>query len=126
MLRLPLSVSLGLDSNEELSLVLTGTAIKPPKLDEKTPEPVKSNGDRGRMAARLALAELEMVVVLGRAATSVRKVLSLNVGDVLRLDEAPTAPLQLFVEGQKKMLGSPVVSHGNIAVEVTELLNGEP
>lgn len=126
MLRLPLAVSFGLDSNEELSLVLTGTAIKPPKIEEKTPEPVKSNGDRGRMAARLALAELELVVVLGRASTSVRKVLSLNVGDVLRLDEAPTAPLQLFVEGQKKMLGSPVVSHGNIAVEVTELLNGEP
>lgn len=127
LLRLPLSVSFGLDSNEELSLVLTGTAIKPPKVDEKLPqEAAKSNSDRGRMAARLTLAELELVVILGHAATSVRKVLSLNVGDVLRLEQAPTAPLQLFIEGQKKMLGAPMVSHGNIAVEITELLNGEP
>lgn len=123
LLRLPLGVSFGMDSNEELMLVLSGSAIQLPKVEEKTPEPVNT-GDRERMAARLTFAELELVVVLGRAPTSVRHVLSLSVGDVLRLEDAPSAPLQIFVEGQKKMLGTPVVSHGNIAVEVIEVLKG--
>ena len=72
------------------------------------------------------ISPLKLVVVLGHAPTSIRHVLSLNVGDVLRLEEAPTAALQVYVEGQKKMLGTPVVSHGNIAVEVIEVLKGAP
>jgi flagellar motor switch protein FliM len=125
LMRLPLSVSFGMDSNEELIIVLSGTAIQLPKADEKPPEPVNT-GDRERMVARLTLAELELVVVLGRANTSVRDVLALSVGDVLRLEEAPTAPLQVYVEGQRKMYGAPVISHGNIAVEVTHVLKGVP
>jgi len=78
------------------------------------------------MVARLSFAELEMVAVLGRAKSTIRSVLSLKVGDLVRLNEAPDAPLQVYVEGQKKMIGVPVVSHGNIAVEVTELLKGTP
>ena len=78
------------------------------------------------MVARLSFAELELVAVLGKSQSTVRNVLSMVVGDVLRLDEAPTSPLQIFVEGQKKMIGVPVVSHGNIAVEITQVLKGVP
>jgi flagellar motor switch protein FliM len=53
-------------------------------------------------------------------------VLSLNVGDVIRLEEAPTEPLQVYVEGQRKMVGAPVVSHGNVAVEILEVVKGVP
>ena len=125
-LRLPLSVSLHMDSNEELSILLAGNAIRAPKVEEAPPEPVVASGDKSRMVARLSFAELELVAVLGKSQSTVRNVLSMVVGDVLRLDEAPTSPLQIFVEGQKKMIGAPVVSHGNIAVEITQLLKGVP
>lgn len=125
-LRLPLSVSLHMDSNEELSLLLGGNAVRAPKVEEAPPEPVVASGDKSRMVARLSFAELELVAVLGKSQSTVRNVLSMVVGDVLRLDEAPTSPLQIFVEGQKKMIGAPVVSHGNIAVEITQLLKGVP
>jgi len=124
MLRMPLTVHLNAESSEELSILLSGNAIRPPKPEEKNEEPVVASGDKSRMVARLSFAELELVAVLGKSMSTVRKVLSLSVGDVLRLDEAPSSPLQIFVEGQKKMIGAPVVSHGNIAVEITELLKG--
>jgi flagellar motor switch protein FliM len=126
MLRISLQVSFGVDENQELSLVLSGDAIRSqPQAEASLPDPVRP-ADRNRMVARLALAELELVAVLGQTASTVRKVLSLNVGDVIRLEEAPSAPLQVYVEGKKKMLGSPVVSHGNVAVEITQMLKGEP
>lgn len=127
LLRLPLTVSVNNDANEELSILLSGNAIRAPKPEEQqAPEPVVDSGDKSRMVARLSFAELELIAVLGKAQSTVRNVLSLSVGDVLRLDEAPSAPLQIFVEGQKKMIGAPVVSHGNIAVEITHVLKGVP
>jgi len=126
LMRLSLAVGLTADSSEELSVVLSGTAIRAPKVEAKPVEAPVQTLDKTRMVARLSFAELELVAVLGRARTSVRSVLSLKVGDLVRLDEAPTAPLQIYVEGQKKMIGVPVVSHGNIAVEVTQVLKGAP
>jgi flagellar motor switch protein FliM len=126
LLRMPLSVSLHMDSNEELSILLGGAAVRAPKVEEKPAEPVVASGDKSRMVARLSMAELELVAVLGKSQSTVRNVLSMSVGDVLRLDEAPTSPLQIFVEGQKKMIGAPVVSHGNIAVEITQVFKGVP
>jgi flagellar motor switch protein FliM len=125
VLRVPISVNFGSDVSEELSVVLMGDAIRAPKVDVKAPEPVTS-GDKTRMVARLSFAELELVAVLGHAESTVRNVLSLRVGDVIRLNEAPTAPLLVQVEGQKKMIGVPVISHGNLAVEITQVLKGVP
>jgi flagellar motor switch protein FliM len=129
LLRLPLTVSFGTDTpnNEELTVLFSGNSINVPQVEEKAPEaPVAASGDRALMVARLSHAELELVAVLGRSNSTVRTVLSLSVGDVLRLEEAPSSPLTVFIEGQKKMIGVPVVSHGNIAIEVTQMLKGEP
>jgi flagellar motor switch protein FliM len=124
LLSIKLAVALSPESSEELSILLSGNAIRPPKAEQKSEEPAVDSGDKSRMVARLSFAELELVAVLGKSMTTVRNVLSLTVGDVLRLNEAPSSPLQIFVEGQKKMIGAPVVSHGNIAVEITEVLKG--
>jgi flagellar motor switch protein FliM len=128
LLRVPLTVSLGMDTpQEELTILFSGNSIRAPQVEESPSEPSPvASGDKARMVARLSFAELELVAVLGSAKSTVRTVLSLSVGDVLRLEEAPSSPLQIFVEGQKKMIGVPVVSHGNIAVEVTHMLKGEP
>ncbi|HEY6877730.1 MAG TPA: FliM/FliN family flagellar motor switch protein [Polyangiales bacterium] len=129
LLRLPLTVNFGLatQANEELTLLFSGNSINSPHTEEAPAEAAPmASGDRALMLARLSFAELELVAVLGHAQSTVRNVLSLNVGDVLRLDEAPSSPLTVFIEGQKKMIGVPVVSHGNIAVEVTQMVRGEP
>ncbi len=126
LLRVPITVGFGVDSSEELSVLLSGTAVRAPKVEAPKEEHPVAKGDKARMIARLSCAELELVAVLGHAQSTVRSVLSLKVGDVVRLLEAPNAPLELYVEGQKKMIGTPVVSHGNIAVEVTAVLKGVP
>lgn len=126
LLRVSMSVSLDGDTHEELSVVLSGELLRAQTaVEEARPEPVRPI-DRTRMVARLSLAELELVAVLGHTDSTVRKVLSLSVGDVIRLEEAPSATLEVYVEGKKKMLGTPVVSHGNVAVEITEVLKGAP
>lgn len=127
LLRLPLTVSFGRDSNEELTVLFSGNSISTPQAEEPPAEaPPVASGDRALMMARLSFAELELMAVLGHVQTTVRNLLSLNVGDVLRLDEAPSSPLTVFVEGQRKMIGVPVVSHGNIAIEVTQMVRDEP
>lgn len=124
VLRVPMTVNFGGETSEELSLVITGNAIRAPKVEIKNPQPLTA-ADK-RMAQRLSFAEVELVAVLGHARSTVRNVLSLSIGDVIRLDEAPSAPLVVRVEGQQKMFGVPVVLHGNLAVEVTDVLKGVP
>jgi flagellar motor switch protein FliM len=129
LLRLPLTVSFGNDTpnNEEVTVLFSGNSIYLPHQEEaETEVPQIASGDRALMVARLSHAELELVAVLGHSNSTVRTVLSLSIGDVLRLEEAPSSPLTVFIEGQKKMIGVPVVSHGNIAIEVTQMLKGEP
>jgi flagellar motor switch protein FliM len=47
-----------------------------------------------------------------------RRVLSLQPGQVLRLDTAVDDPVSVRVGGVKKFVGVPVISRGQLAVEV--------
>jgi flagellar motor switch protein FliM len=128
LLRLPMQIGIGPDQSEEMCVVLTSAAVPSgaaaPALEPAAP-PI-SNEDRARLAARLAQAEVEVVAVLGHARSTVREVLRLNVGDVIRLDEPPDAPIRVSVEGRQKLFGLPVVRHGNLAIEVIRVLKGAP
>lgn len=128
LLRVPLSVTLSPEAlaAEELTVLFSGSSIEQQQPREEPEKKTPAAGDRARMTERLALAELELVAVLGHATSTIRSVLALGVGDVLRLEEAPSTPLTVLIEGRQKMIGVPVVSHGNIAVEVTQMLRGEP
>jgi flagellar motor switch protein FliM len=128
LLRLPMAVSVGPEQTEEMCVVLTSAgvpsvaaALEP----EATAAPV-NNEDRSRLAARLAHAEVEVVAVLGHARSTVREVLRLNIGDVIRLNEPPDTPIRVSVEGRQKLYGLPVVRHGNLAIEVIQVLKGAP
>lgn len=126
-LRIPLHVGLAVDRSDELSVVLSADAVSAHGLEPPAPtQDHVSSLDRVRLARRLAQAEVELVALLGHAQSTVGAVLSLQVGDVVRLEEAPDRPLQLAVEGRPKMFGNPVVRHGNVAIEVTEVLKGAP
>jgi flagellar motor switch protein FliM len=128
MLRVPLSIAVSAEQYEEMSLVLTAMALPPaaPEQEEAAPseEAPVSSVERARLAARLSHAEVEVVAVLGHAQSTVREVLRLNVGDVIRLNEPPDTPVKVSVEGRQKMIGLPVVRHGNLAIEVIQVLKG--
>lgn len=129
MLRVPLSIGVGPDQYEELWFVLTASALPPAVIeqaDEPPQEPTVSSVERARLAARLSHAEVEVVAVLGHARSTVREVLRLNIGDVIRLNEPPDTPVKVSVEGRQKMIGLPVVRHGNLAIEVIQVLKGAP
>jgi flagellar motor switch protein FliM len=130
MLRLPLSIGVSPEQYEELSFVLTASGLPPVSAEPAEPEPSEdapvSSVERSRLAARLSHAEVEVVAILGHAQSTVREVLRLNVGDVIRLNEPPDTPVKVSVEGRQKMIGLPVVRHGNLAIEVIQVLKGAP
>jgi flagellar motor switch protein FliM len=128
MLRIPLSIGTSPEQYEELSFVLTAAALPPVQVEQEEEQQAEpqpgARAERARLAARLTHAEVELVAVLGHARSTVRDVLRLNVGDVIRLDEPPDTPVKVSVEGRQKMIGLPVVRHGNLAIEVIQVLKG--
>lgn len=61
---------------------------------------------------------VDVVAELGRLTLGLRSVLSLEVGQVLRLSTAVDDPVRVDVGGLKKFTGVPVVSRGQLAVEI--------
>ena len=106
---------------DEIMVAMTSGAVSAslPGADEQA-SLVASADDQSRMAARVAAAEVEAVAVLGRSRSTIRDVLALTVGDVIRLDGIPSEPTTIYVEGRPLMRGHPVIHHGNLALEITE------
>ena len=125
LLRVPLSIQLSAEASDEVSILITSSLVAGAEAPgEKPTEQQGSVEDRARLAARLTAAEVELTAALGHVQSTVRDVLSLEIGDVIRLNEAPSHPVAVSVEGLRKVLGLPVVNHGNIAIQVTEILRG--
>jgi flagellar motor switch protein FliM len=82
--------------------------------------------DRGRMRAALVHAEIEVSAILGRARSSVREVLALRAGDLLRLDSMPTEPVEVMVGDKVVCRGMPVIRHGNFAMHIAALAELTP
>jgi flagellar motor switch protein FliM len=61
---------------------------------------------------------LEVVAELGRISIGLKKVLSFRVGDVVRLYTATDDPVSVRVGGVEKFLGMPILSRGQLAIEI--------
>jgi flagellar motor switch protein FliM len=61
---------------------------------------------------------LEVVAELGRISIGLKKVLSFRVGDVVRLHTATDDPVSVRVGGVEKFLGMPILSRGQLAIEI--------
>ena len=77
--------------------------------------------DRARMSEAIGGTEVEAVVVLGQYITTVREVLGLRVGDIVRLSTTPDEPLPVRVGDKHIFRGNPVVQHGNLAVQIAAI-----
>lgn len=71
-----------------------------------------------RMAEALYEVPVEIVAELGRVRLGLRRVLSLEVGQVLRLATAVDDPVIVRVGGVEKFCGAPVISRGQLSVEI--------
>lgn len=80
-----------------------------------------SDAERAVMRQRVMEADVELVAVLGETVSSIREVLALKVGDVVRLDAGPHSPVVLQAGDRPAFYGKPCVHHGNLAVRVTQL-----
>ncbi|HET6336738.1 MAG TPA: FliM/FliN family flagellar motor switch protein [Polyangiales bacterium] len=84
----------------------------------KAPTSAPTEFDRSRMTAALGSTEVEAVALLGDYVSTVREVLGLRIGDIVRLSTTPDEPLIVRVGDKPVFLGVPVVHHGNIAVQI--------
>jgi flagellar motor switch protein FliM len=113
----------GVAGDQVLLALSSGIVSRNKPLDEpgkiKTPP---NPMDRGRMVAALRGADIELVAVLGQQHATVRELLALRSGDVLRLENTAEEPLEVRVGDRPVLRGSPVVRRGNLAVQVAEVL----
>ncbi|MEJ5257896.1 MAG: flagellar motor switch protein FliM [Fervidobacterium sp.] len=66
--------------------------------------------------------KLEVIAVIGETTLTLGEVLTLEVGDVIRLREHYTDPIRVEINGRTKFLGKPGQYKGNYAVKVTEVI----
>lgn len=120
VLRIAVAVNPGVAPADEVLLVFASNAVSiafNTKVDDSAEGLTKA--ERRRIQRRVDVADVEIVAVLGEAMSSVRAVLELAVGDVLRLDGVPGQPCRLLVSGVTVLRGKPITNHGNLAVEIT-------
>jgi flagellar motor switch protein FliN/FliY len=69
--------------------------------------------------------EMELTVELGRAKMSVKALLNLTSGDVIELDRAANAPVDVLVNGTLVAHGEVVVVDDEFGVRIVEVVNSE-
>ncbi len=89
-------------------------------------ETVELSAGDPRMALAIRGVTVPVVAELGRLDLSLARVLSLNVGETLRLESAVDEPVTLRVSGVAKFDVVPVVSRGQLAVQIKDRLRGDP
>ena len=80
------------------------------------------SGWREPLEALMGQVKVSTVAELGTASMSLRALSQLEVGQILRLDRDPQTAVTVYVEGVAKLQGTPTVQHGNLAIEVTDVV----
>lgn len=112
----------GMEGRLELALPYASLEPVKPRLAEHPQEESPSDRERWMRNLRLAVAQvpLRLSVELGRCMMSLRRLLDLQVGQIVRLEGHPGGPLRLFLGGAPKGLATPVEQNGKFAIEFLE------
>jgi len=94
--------------------VSIGTLESVTRADE---EELPTAGDP-RMAEAVKEVPIEVVAELGRLKIGLRNLLAWKAGQVIRLTTATDDPVELRIAGVTKFVGRPVVSRGQLAIEI--------
>lgn len=73
---------------------------------------------RGKHERAIRGVRVDVSAQLGRAMIPLKRLLGLQPGDVIRLDQAPEDPVVVHVAGLPRFVGRPSVRYGDIAVEI--------
>ncbi len=84
-----------------------------------------SEEDRNKLIQKLGAASMHVNVSLGNVDLSVRELLELRSGDVLRLDSMVNDPLVVSVEGIPKFKGRPGTIKNKIALNIVDTITVE-
>jgi flagellar motor switch protein FliM len=102
-------------------LAMPYTAIESAKKALMSPPKLNTTSD-SRFAQQLeheiSEVKVELRAVLGKTRLSVRRMLDLDVGDVLTLGTSEGVSLPIFVQGRAKFTGQPRVVGGSMALEI--------
>ncbi len=88
--------------------------------DKKKPE-MMSLTQKKQMERRMKGISAPVKVMLGNAKMSIRDLMNLKVGDEIRLDQPIDKPLNITVNGTRKMSGYPGTFDGRMAIKVFDL-----
>lgn len=104
----------------DLRLVLPMAALRPFERDlartaVSPPSPAATTW-QGALRNVMDEVEVDLTAVLGRAELTLRQLLELRCGDLIRLDRDPHGTLELLVEGEPKLAVVPGVRQGNMSV----------
>lgn len=104
----------GIAGDARMSIAMGAEALESAAKGE--PEPEEASDPR--MSEAITEVPVEVVAELGRVRLGLRRVLSLEVGQVLRLATAVDDPVIVRVAGVEKFRGAPVISRGQLSVEI--------
>lgn len=103
------------DGAPTISIAVSAETLQSAAKEHAEEEPV--HGDP-RMVEALQDVPVEMVAELGRVKLGLREVLNLRVGQVIRLNTATDDPVTVRLAGQTKLTGVPVISRGQLSIEI--------
>lgn len=122
MLQLGLRVApAGAPSDDVLFALSVGAVRTSIPRKEAATGPTISEEDKQKIASCIRGSQVRCVAVLGTTKSTVGHILTLERGDVLRLDGAPEKPVQVRVGDTAVMTGKPVVQHGNLAINISSV-----
>lgn len=105
----------GLQSPAKIALSMGAEALEAALKDKGSEEPML--GDP-RMAEALHDVPVQVVAELGRVSIGLRRLLTLQPGQILRLGSALDDPALIRVGGVAKFVGAPVISRGQLAIQI--------
>ena len=94
-----------------------GAGPRPVEIAQSAP----TTADRTRMVAAIGGTDVDAIAILGQHHSTVREVLALRLGDVLRLESTPEEPLDVRVGDKTVCRGMPLIRRGNLAVQISSL-----
>lgn len=87
----------------------------------------EDNHWRNSIERSLVELDVDVRVMLGQTAMTVRDLMALEVGDTIRLDQDAADPVTVYVEGVPKACGIPVKTRGAVGVRLAgNLTSGQP
>jgi len=105
----------GIAGDARISIAMGAEALESAANDQDGEEEETNDP---RMVEAMSEVPIEVVAELGRVRLGLRRVLSLEVGQVLRLATAVDDPVIVRIGGVEKFRGAPVISRGQLSVEI--------